>query len=150
MKQSKIQQLSSLFPLIISDIKKDVKKELIKFDYRTFQKIFGKCHLAKLSGKELSDPLFQEVQDNSKLEEWIIERWIEKNLDVYRFFAKHLMAINPNFEEIVNIPDAEGEKIAKAAFENFGAQKTYLFTVMNGVAFSPALLAKMASEAQKS
>jgi len=147
MSQSKIQHVSNLFPLIVSDIKKDIKSELIKFDYKLFQRLFGKCHIAKLSTQDLAKPLFQEIDGNPNLEEWIIERWIEKNADMYHFFARLLMSINPKFEEIKSLPDADGEKIAAAASAKFGPQKTYLFSVFNGVAFSPALLEKLAGQA---
>jgi hypothetical protein len=147
MSQSKIQQVSSLFPLIISDIKKDIKSELVKFDYKVFQKLFGKCHIAKLSVQDLVKPLFQEIEGNSKLEEWIIERWIEKNADMYHFFARLLMVINPKFEEIKLLSDSDGEKIVAAASEKFGLQKTYLFSLFNGVAFSPAIFEKLAAQA---
>lgn len=149
MTQSKIQQLSSLFPLIISDIKKDIKNELIKFDYATFKKLFGKCYVAKLTVQELAPPLFQEIATNPKLEDWIVERWVEKNADMYRFFAQLLSQVNPNFEEIQSIDDKVGETIANAAVAEFGAKKAYLFSLLNKVAFSPALFEKLKAQAMK-
>ncbi len=135
--------------LIISDIKKDVKTELIKFDYKLFNKIFGKCYIAKLTAKELADPLFQEISTgNSALEEWITARWIAKNADVYQFFAERLSAINPHFEKIEAIDDERGSKIIEASVQKFGALKTCFFSVLNGVAFSPVLMEKLLSLAE--
>ena len=150
MSQSKIQQLSSLFPLIISDIKKDIKNELIKFDYATFKKLFGKCYVAKLTVEELAPPLFQEISTNPKLEDWIVERWVEKHVEMYRFFAQHLSKVNPNFDEIQSLPDEVGEAIANAAIAKFGVKETYLFSVLNKVAFSPALFEKLKNQATAS
>src|SRR5271170_5261701 len=145
MNQSKIKELQQLFHLINFDVKKDIKTELIKFDYRVFQKLFGKTYITKLTIKELADPVYEEIcLGNTALEEWLIAKWVHRNTEIYQFFAQHLSAINPKFEEIKEIVEPKGAMLAKEAIQHFGAAKTYLFSVLNSVAFTPSLMEKLA------
>ncbi|MBS3904442.1 MAG: hypothetical protein KGZ39_03860 [Simkania sp.] len=145
MNQSKFKQLDDLFQLIISDIKKDIKSELVKFDRKLFQKIFSQSYVAKLSSKELADLLHPEIQTgNPALEDWMIERWVYRHAEIYQFFVERLSVIHPDFETIKEIEKEHATKMVDEAIRRFGALKTYLFSILNGVAFTPATLQELA------
>ncbi len=149
MTQSKFNQLGDWLPLIISDIKKDIKIELIKFDHKLYQKIFSRLYVAKLSSKELADSLKPELEaGNPELEEWMIGRWIYRHAEIYQFFVDALSVINPDFEQIKDIEQGYGQKITSEAIRRFGAPRSYLFSILNGVAFDASTLEGLAQQAE--
>lgn len=144
--QDKIRRLQPWFPLLIEDIKKDVKTELIRQHPKIFQRHFSKMHFAKCSPKELAPPLLQEVlSGDESLGEWLASRWVVKNSDIYNFFAQRLMQITPDFDKIELLDEGIGEPLMREAVQRFGAERTYLFSVLNSVAFSSTVFERLAA-----
>ena len=147
--RSKIQKLQPWFGRLVEEIKKEVKAELLRQYPKIYQRHFSRMHFVKCSAKDLAGPLLQEVlAGDEELGEWLASRWIVKNSDMFQFFAEWLMKINPDFEKIERLDDNQGTALLKAATERYGAQKTYLFSVLNSVAFSPALFDSLAALAR--
>lgn len=146
----KIQKLQPWFPLLIKDIKKDIKTDLPREQSKIYQRHFAKTHFSKLSLAELTTPLLQEVlEGNENLGEWLSARWVVKNSTIYDFFARQLSQINPAFDQIEILDDAQGEALIRGAIQYFGAQKTYIFSVLNSVAFSSIIFERLAGLARE-
>lgn len=135
----KFQTLKKWMPNIMESIKKDVKNEHLKKDWQFAKKYFTGVNLNKVTKEELSSGYLAAIEQEEKREEiaeFISNCWLLKNGDVYHYFEEELKRINPNFNEIESINADQSEKILKGSIEQFGAYKSYLFSVLNSVAFS--------------
>jgi len=144
--QAKIQKLQPWFSKLVFEIKKDVKGELFTKYPKIYQRHFSKTYFAKLPFEELAAPLLKEVlAGDENLAEWICSLWVVKNEEMYNFFAQRLILINPDFEKIETLTEAQGESLMKDGVAQFGPVKTYLFSILNSVAFPETILNKMAT-----
>jgi hypothetical protein len=142
--QAKIQKLQPWFPLLVGDIKKEIKTELSLQYPKIFQRHFSRMHFVKCTVNDLAGPLLQEVlSGDENLGEWLASHWVAKNAKIYEFFAGRLILINPEFDKIDLLDGAVGEALMNDAIKNFGVDKTYIFSVLNSVAFSPSLFSKL-------
>lgn len=150
--KEKMGNLKEWGPEIIDAIKKDLKTEHVKQDYVFAKKYLGGKPANKITLDELVQGYFEAVEkeeSGEKIAEFIANRWMLKAGDVYGFFEQELTRINPEFTEIEELPSAEGDKLIDQASKMFGASKTYLFSVINSVAFSPKQFEKLKEKAQK-
>jgi hypothetical protein len=134
--QQKFEILSAWMPSILEAIKKDVKEHL-QTDKQFFKSHFSGKQIQKISPEELA-PAYERAiakEDGEKLGEFIAVRWILKHSDVYHYFEKHLKAIDPKFDELQVLQDDVAHKLMVDAVHNYGAVKTYLFSVMNSVVY---------------
>ncbi|MBF8263853.1 MAG: hypothetical protein HW387_1518 [Parachlamydiales bacterium] len=135
---------------ILLSIRKDIKTDHLAVDKSFFKTHFGSRPMNKLTQEEIFAVYEKELlAGNAELREWVINRWVFKHGDIYRFFADRLSAINPNFQEIQTIEDAQAEKIISPAIDSFGATSTYLFSRLNGVVFSPQIFERLNQAAMK-
>lgn len=139
-------------PELIEAIKKDLKTEHLKQDYVFAKKYLGGKPANKISLEDMVKGYFEAVEkeeSGEKIAEFIANRWMLKTSDVYGFFETELTRINPEFTEIKELPNAEGDKLIEQSSRLFGAPKTYLFSVINSVAFSPKQFEKLREKALK-
>jgi polyhydroxyalkanoate synthesis regulator phasin len=62
-------------------------------------------------------------------------RWLLKNTELYGYFESKLSEINPNFSELEEIDHQKSKEIVAGAVIEYGALRTYLFSVINSVVF---------------
>lgn len=150
--KEKLIHLEDCMPEIIDCVKKDLKSEHLKKDYNFSKKYFPGKNINKLENQEIiqgySKALREETEAES-LAEFIVHHWIFKNSELYHFFEERLSKINPDFTEIKELTNEQATALEKEAFANFGVRKTYIFSQLNGVAFSQDHLKKMALAASK-
>lgn len=130
---------------IFIDIKKEVKGEILLKNRGFVSKYFPKKTADKVTANELVAACYQEVavEGNADFCDWVVSRWILKNIELYEYFVKELTGICPKFEEIKEISDDKGESMMQKACALFGASGTYIFSLLNSVAFSDNLFAKL-------
>ena len=122
---------------ILQSIKKDIKTDHLSVDKSFYKAHFGNRPLNKLSIEEIFAVYEKELlAGNADLSDWVVNRWVFRHGDIYRHFADRLNAINPHFQEIQSLTDAQAEQILANAVESFGATKVYIFSRLNGVVFS--------------
>lgn len=125
---------------MIHAVRKEIKTEHLPRERGLVQKYFTKKAIDKLSPEELSDAYLQEISEgNEDLAAWICSRWMLRYGEIYHFFAERLQEINPDFEQIEMIPDAQGVRWMEEAIDAFGAKLSYVFCVINAVSFSSEL-----------
>lgn len=149
--KQKLIQLTEWMPVIIETVKKDLKNDHLKQDYAFAKKYLDGKNLHKIENEDLSKAYTQALKDEEKgaeIAEFISHRWIFRNSEMYNFFEERLTAINPNFTEIKALSDAQAEPLIKDAVANFGALRTYIFSMLNAVAFSSGELEKLAKQAK--
>lgn len=136
--KEKFQILDDWMPEIIEAVKKDLKNDHLKKDWLFVKRYFGSKNLNKVTHDEFVSAYkvaINEEEKGEELAEFISNCWLLKNGELYHYFEDQLAKINPEFSEIETLEPQESEKIAKGAVDQFGAYKTYLFTVLNSVVF---------------
>lgn len=137
---------------IIDGVKKDLRNEHLKKDYSFAKKYFPGKNINKVESQELASAYLKALQEEEAGEaiaEFIIQHWILRNSELYHFFEENLSKVNPDFTEIKELTPEQAKTIEQAAFHEFGARRTYIFSLLNGVAFSPEHMKKMAEAASK-
>lgn len=150
--KEKLIYLEEWMPEIIDCVKKDLKSEHLKKDYNFSKKYFPGKNINKLENQEFIQGYLKALREEAEAEslaEFIVHHWIFKNSELYHFFEERLSQINPDFTEIKELTNEQATALEKAAFHDFGARRTYIFSQLNGVAFSQDQLKKMAVSATK-
>lgn len=150
--QQKFAMLKSWMPTIAGTIKKDLKNEHLRLGGSFARRYFPSTNFAKMSVEELAEGYGNAIQNDENGEtigEWVAQRWLLKKSELYLFFETKLSEINPQFDEIKEIEMAKAQSMISEAIQNFGAQDTYLFSVINAVVFPPKALNDLAKEAEK-
>lgn len=145
-------QLNEWMPDIIEAVKKDLKNDHLKKDYAFFKKYFSGKNINKVESHELSDAYMRSINDEeagNEIAEFIVHRWILKNSELYHFFEERLSKINADFTEIKELSHEQATSLEKEAVQEFGPVKTFIFSSLNGVAFSPAHLSKLEAAARQ-
>lgn len=150
----KFAMLQSWLPTMIDVVKKDLRNEHLKVDYKFFKRYFAGKVAAKLSVEELVPAYFHEVTEehNEALGEFVCNRWLLKNTEIYDYFAQQLSQVTPEFQEIAELELPKALEVMEAAIQKFGPVDTYLFAVINSVVFPQPVfteLAKRADEARR-
>ena len=150
--QQKFLHLKEWMPAIIETVKKDLKNEHLKQDYAFIKKYFPGKNVHKVENEELANAYSQAIQEEengNNIAEFIANRWIFRHGEMYHLFEENLSAINPNFTEIKELTDQQAEQLTQKATQAFGALRTYIFSLLNSVALSPAHFKKLAELARQ-
>ncbi len=152
--KEKCSMLKSWMPQIIESIKKDLKHEHLKNDFKFVKKYFSGKNINKASTEEFVEAYLSALEQEENAEEiaeFVTNRWLHKNAELYEYFEKALSKISPNFTELHEIEPHQSQEIIEGSIGHFGAPRTYLFSVMNSVVFPKEVyekLDKRAIEAQ--
>lgn len=144
--KNKLQELKDWMPAIIECIKRDLKNEHLKKDLQFAKHYFGTTNISKLDTQDLSKAYIQAIderENGKEIAEFIAHRWIFRNSEMYQFFEMRLSAIHPNFTEIIELPNGDAKILMDNSIQEFGALKTYIFAMLNCVAFSNDILQKL-------
>lgn len=137
---------------IISSVKKDLRQEHLSKDKVFCQKYFSGQNIQKLSVEQLTEgyrSAIQQEEQGEQIAEFLFHRWLLKHTHLYGFFEKELSALTSDFTKLEIIDDEQGLPIKDRAVSQFGAEATYLFSIINGVVFSPALMETLRATALK-
>jgi hypothetical protein len=135
---------------VLNAIKKDLKNDHLPTDPVFYKTYFGNRPQNRLTMEEIFAAYEKElVQGNEDLAEFVVNRWVFKHGDLYQHFAERLSQINPDFEQIKQLNDAETETVLAGATESFGAIPTFLFAVLNGVVFPQPAIERLRKEAER-
>lgn len=136
--KEKFAMLKTWMPEIIDSIKKDLRNEHLKKDAIFHKQYFNSKNPQKITSEELSDGYSKALQDGAQAEqlgEYISNRWLLKNSEVYYFFEKELTQITPNFNELEVMTLEDSKKLMESSSQQFGPMRAYVFSVMNSVVF---------------
>jgi hypothetical protein len=125
---------------ILMLLRKDLKNELIS-NKSLFRSFFANKAFNNITGEEIVNAYEKKLYEgNKELGAWIVSRWIYHNSEIYQYFYSELEKINPNVEEIKNIDKEKALKIIEGSINSFGIENTYIFSILNEVAFDQELL----------
>lgn len=150
--QEKFAILKSWLTEILTPIKKDLKKDHLSKDNAFFKHHFGNKNLQKLSVQDLvlGYTVALENEDIAEhLGEFISNRWLLKHTEIYYFFEKELTAVSKEFYVLDELDTDASETIVSGAIKEFGAEKTYLFSVLNSVVFPKKIYDELKKKAER-
>ncbi len=136
---------------IIESVKKDLKSEHLKQDWQFCKTYLPGKSVQKLTTDELVDAytVAIEGENGEALAEFISNRWLLKNSDLYGYFEQKLSEINPNFSDIEELDAQLSRNMLAHAVQEFGAPRTYLFSVINSVVFPEQVYRELDKQAQE-
>lgn len=153
--KEKCTMLKSWMPQIIESVKKDLKNEHLKNDFKFAKKYFSSKNMNKLSTQDFVEGYLSALEQDENAEElaeFVTNRWLFKNSELYEYFENALSQISPDFTQLKEIEAHKSQEIVDGSVSRFGAPRTYLFSVMNSVVFPKEIyerLNKRAMEDQK-
>lgn len=136
--KEKFSILREWIPTIVESIKKDLKNEHLKKDLSFTKKYLAGKNIAKLTTDDLIQAYSQALEDSENSEalaEFMANRWLLKNTELYEFFEAQLRQISQNFTELDEIDSQKSKEIVAGSIQAHGALPTYLFAVINSVVF---------------
>ena len=143
--KTKFQTLQPWLFQILGDLKKEIKAEHLSKSPVFYKTFFGNRPQNRLTTEEICAVYEKELLkgEDEELCEWIVNRWVFRNAEIYRHFAMHLEKINPEFSEIQALDEAQSEHILGGSLAAFGALPTYVFSVLNGVVFPENVMMRL-------
>jgi hypothetical protein len=144
--------LKNWLPLILNDVKKDLKKDHWQQDPQFVKVYLGNKPQQKITQEEMVEGYTLALAKEEKAEdiaEFISTRWLFKHSDIYHFFENELRKLATDFTTLDEIDAATADPIASKSAELFGAANTYLFCVMNSVVFPEKTYNSLRSTAEK-
>lgn len=150
--RDKFIQLRMWMPAIAEAVKKELRNELSNTGAEFTKKHFASKNTAKLTAEELGEGFLSAIEGEDHGEaigEFVANSWLLKNTDLYDFFEGELKKISVNVEEIECIESSKAKDISEAAVEQFGAKKSYLFSVMNSVVFPKEIFENLEKRAHQ-
>ncbi len=149
--KEKFAMLKEWLPSLIETVKKDLKNDHLRQDTPFCKKYFAGKNFNKLTTEDLVQAYAQAMEESEKAEElaeFISNRWVLKNSELYDFFEQQLSRINPNFTEIKEIDAASAQALVNDAVKTYGAPRTYLFSVLNSVVFPEKVFHELGQRAK--
>lgn len=142
--QEKIVMLKPWLVEIIDVVKKDLRNEHLKMDKSFCRRYFLGKNPAQIQAVELAPAYEKEIADgNVSLGEFISTRWLLKNTDVYGYFENKLKVVSEDFENLNELPLDMSQALVDESVKQFGAKRTYLFSVLNSVVFPKTVYEKL-------
>lgn len=148
----KMVMLKGWLETILQEIKKDIKNDHLKKDWNFAKRFFPKKNVNKLSASELAEGYSIAVDESDQadaLGEFIANRWLLKNTDVYDYFARQLNQVTDDFDSIDVLDMDLSKKMMADSTRFFGAQKTYFFSVFNSVVFPEEIYNELRQQAEE-
>lgn len=136
---------------IVESVKKDLKNEHLKNDWQFCKQYLPGKNVSKVTVEEMVDAYGNALENSENAEalaEFISNRWLLKNCELYNYFEANLSRISPNFTELETIDEASSREIVRGAVEQYGAMKTYLFSVINSVVFPKEVYNELGQKAK--
>jgi len=148
--QEKFVMLRPWLRQILEVVKKDLKQEHLKIDKAFCKRHFMGKPALQITVDEMVPAYEKEIAEgNVGLGEFIASRWLLKNTDVYGFFEQQLQTLTPDFDEITLLEPEVALTLMKGSLKQFGPVRSYLFCVLNAVAFSDEYFEKLRSFAEE-
>lgn len=142
--QNKFLVIQPWLPETLESIKREIRIEHLAKNPSFCRAHFGNRPLNRISGEELIQAYEKKLlSGDEELSQWVVNRWVFKNGDIYAHFAQRLEAIDSNYDSLDVLSPSQSEEVLKGALERFGAVSTYLFSVLNEVVFPPSVFEKL-------
>lgn len=150
--KEKCVRLADWMPTIITEVAKDLRNDHLKQDVQFVKKYFGNKPLNKLTSDELAVGYAKAMEQEEKSEEiaeFILSRWMLRNTEVYNFFESKLRQHYADFSEPTELDPQISSALMDGSIQEFGAPRTYLFSIINSVVFPETTYKQLQTRAKK-
>jgi hypothetical protein len=146
--QQKFELLDPWFAQIIDSVKKDIRQEHLAKDRQFTKNFFGNKPVIRITSEELEEVYKRLINEGQeKIAEFVAVRWLLKHSDLYNYYEEQLSKICPDFDKLDVLEEKDGQDLLKGSIDQFGAIKSYLFTVFNSVVFTENQLKSLREKA---
>ncbi|MCB1112691.1 MAG: hypothetical protein H7A37_09220 [Chlamydiales bacterium] len=149
--KEKFSMLKEWLPVILDPIKRDLKNDHLKKDREFYKNYFSGKNLNKITSDDMVaaySRVFDDLEDLEEIGEFITNRWLLKNTEIYNLFEEKLTSLTDDFNELETMDEAFSKELMRESVEQFGAVKTYVFSVLNSVVFPKSVFDELLIEAQ--
>lgn len=137
-------------PQVLAAIKRELRTDHLPNSPAFARSHFGNRPLNRLTAEELFRAYEKDLlAGNEELSEWVVNRWVFKNGDLYAHFAEGLERIDADYDALKSLTEEQSEQILQGALERFGALSTYLFSVLNRVVFPQMIFDRLRQGAER-
>ncbi len=144
----KFAELQPFLVAIFTEIKKDIRDEHLRADRGFFKRNFPGKELSKLTVDDLLRVYPKIIAAGYEpVSEFIANKWLLRHLDIYNFFESRLKEYDEKFELITELEESFAQTLLNDAVAKFGLQDSYIFSVLNSVAFPAAMMKKLQTDA---
>lgn len=144
----KFSLLSPWFLDIITSVKKDCKSEHLRLDQQFVRQHFSGMPVHRISLDEMRTVYLQQIlSGRNELAEFVANRWLFRNMELYRFFAETLEKMFSEFDKIEELPQQQSEELIKGALEKFDCERVFAFVVLNDVAVPETVFSQLQKKA---
>jgi hypothetical protein len=127
--------LSPWFSDIMNVVKRDCKSEHLRLDPLFVRQHFGGVPIHRITFEEMRAVYLQQViGGHDRLAEFVTNRWLFRNMEMYRFFEESLQKISTDFEKIAELTNEQAEPLLAQALQKFDVEKVFCFIILNEVA----------------
>lgn len=148
--KNKFQTIQPWISFILDAIKKEIRTDHLASSPAFARAHFGNRPLNRLTAEEIFTVYEKELlAGNQDLADWVVNRWVFKHGDIYKYFAEKLSRIQPDFSAIESLDLAQSEQVLEGAPELFGFLPVYLFSFLNGVVFPEEIFTRLYHAAEK-
>lgn len=143
--------LNAWVPMLIETVSKDLRSEHLKKDTQFHKTYFASKPLQKLTKEELVEGYTQALAQEENAEsiaEFISHCWILRNSEIYTHFESELSRRYGDFSSLNEIDAQNSAEVILSAVRQFGAPRTYLFSIINSVLFSPPAYDRLRADAE--
>ena len=135
--QKKFQFLQNSFSSIIKEIEQDLKTLHLRSDKRFKVLHFSNHSPRSIPIEKLISVYHRELVEtsNDPLSEFVANRWLLNNENIYQLFEEQLKKTTPDFDKITEIESSIAQKIIDDSISQFGVEKTLIFSILNSVVF---------------
>jgi hypothetical protein len=136
---------------IMSSVKKDCKNEHLRLDQQFVCQHFGGMPVHRIGLDEMRAVYMQQIlSGRNELAEFVANRWLFRNMEIYKLFAEALEKIAPEFDKVNELPQQQADEIVKHAVEKFGSERVFVFVILNDVAVPESTLVHLQRKALES
>jgi hypothetical protein len=129
-------------------VKRDCKAEHLRLDPLFVRQHFGGAPIHRITFEEMRAVYLQQVLGgHNRLAEFVTNRWLFRNMEMYRFFEEALQKISTDFEKIAQLTDEQALPLIEQALDKFDVEKIFCFIILNEVTVSNDCFEKLQRQA---
>lgn len=133
---------------IFTNVKKDFRDEHLRTDRGFCKRNFGSKELSKITVEDLLRVYPKLIAAGYEpISEFISNRWLLRHLDIYNYFEDALKQHTEDFDKIEELEAGFARTLLDVAVTKFGAVDTYIFSILNSVAFSSVMMNELRASA---
>ena len=128
-----------------------MRDEHLRTDRGFFKRNFPSKDLSKITVEDLLRVYPKMIAAGYEpLSEFISNRWLLRHLDIYNYFEDSLKQHTEDFDKIEELEASFARTLLDDAVAKFGSVDSYIFSILNSVAFSQVLMNELRSKAIES